>query len=83
VHPGAFGAELNVRDAARVGGVSKSTAARWLAAGRTLDDVPAPPTSEHHRVITKGEGLEPWDTSCGSGFCSVCSLPRWPLSIAF
>ena len=38
LHPRAPGAELNVRDAARVWGVSKSTAARWLAAGKSMDE---------------------------------------------
>jgi DNA invertase Pin-like site-specific DNA recombinase len=42
LHPRAPGAELNVRDAARVWGVSKSTAARWLAAGKSTDEATTP-----------------------------------------
>jgi hypothetical protein len=34
VHPQPLGADVKVRDAARMWGVSKSTAARRLAAGR-------------------------------------------------
>jgi DNA invertase Pin-like site-specific DNA recombinase len=42
VHRMQAGSGVKVRDAARQWGVSKSTAARWLAAGRTPDHVPAP-----------------------------------------
>jgi DNA invertase Pin-like site-specific DNA recombinase len=42
VHRMQPGSGVKVRDAARQWGVSKSTAARWLAAGRTPDHVPAP-----------------------------------------
>ena len=46
LHPRAPGAELNVRDAARVWGVSKSTAARWLAAGKSMDERTTAATNE-------------------------------------
>jgi DNA invertase Pin-like site-specific DNA recombinase len=42
VHPRPLGTDLNVRDAARVWGVSKSTAARWLSAGKLPDAVAIP-----------------------------------------
>jgi DNA invertase Pin-like site-specific DNA recombinase len=44
VHPRPLGADLNVRDAARAWGVSKSTAARWLSTGKSTD-APAIPAN--------------------------------------
>ena len=58
LHPRAPGAELNVRDAARVWGVSKSTAARWLAAGKSMDERGPRTTEQSCRRFVKGP--EPW-----------------------